>query len=76
MTKMVAMPIYGIKSLKRFSKTSRPMACSNDDPGLTVTYFTAMSTFLPNAFVWENDFIETIEVYELKTGTKEAKVIV
>ena len=52
-----------------FSETSRPMAfklgiqhwrleshkvCSNDDPGLTLTYFTARSTLLPYAFVWEN----------------------
>ena len=45
---------------------------SNDDPGLTLTFFTVRSNMLPNAFVWENaytlDFIETIEVYELKNG--------
>ena len=28
--------------------------CSNDDPGLTLTYLTARSTLLPNASVWEN----------------------
>ena len=27
--------------------------CSNDDPGLTSTYFMAMSNLVPNAFVWE-----------------------
>ena len=27
--------------------------CSNDDPGLNVTYFTARSNFVPFAFVWE-----------------------
>ena len=27
--------------------------CSNDDPGLTLTYFTAMSNLVPYAFVWE-----------------------
>ena len=47
--------------------------CSNDDPELTLNYFIASSTLLPNAFVWENeyklDFIEIIEVYKLKAGT-------
>ena len=28
--------------------------CSNDDPGLTLTYFTARSNLVPYAFVWEN----------------------
>ena len=51
---------------KIFSETSRPMTfelgiqhqwlgpykvCSNDDPGLTLTYFTAKSALLPYAFV-------------------------
>ena len=27
--------------------------CSNDDAGLTLTYFMAMSNFVPYAFVWE-----------------------
>ena len=26
---------------------------SNDDPGLTLTYFTALSNLVPYAFVWE-----------------------
>ena len=26
--------------------------CSNDDPGLTLTYFTASSNLVPYAFVW------------------------
>ena len=26
--------------------------CSNDDPGLTLTYFTARSNLVPCAFVW------------------------
>ena len=86
-----AMPIYG-KNLSKISKTSRSVTCeliqhqgigpckvcSNDDLRLTLTYFTARSTLLPNAFVWENDsvqdFIETIEVYELKVGTNKAKL--
>ena len=44
--------------------------CSNDDPGLTLTYFTARSNLVPYAFVWEKgktmDFSETIVVYDLK----------
>ena len=28
--------------------------CSNDDPGLTLTYFTARSNLVPFVFVWEN----------------------
>ena len=27
--------------------------CSNDDPGLTLTYFTARSNLVPYVFVWE-----------------------
>ena len=66
-TKMAAMPIYDKKTLKMlFSETSRPMTfelgvqhqglrpykvCSSDDPGLTLTYFTARSTLLRNAFI-------------------------
>ena len=45
---------------------------SNDDPGLTMPYFTASSNFVPYAFVWENgktvDFSETIVVYDVKVG--------
>ena len=70
MTKMAAKPFYGKNPLKIFfSETSRPRtfelgiqhqelgfytACSNDGPGLTLTFFTARLTLLPNAFVWEN----------------------
>ena len=40
--------------------------CSNDDPGLTLTYFTARSNLVPYAFVWEKgktmDFSETIVI--------------
>ena len=46
--------------------------CSNDDPGLTLTYFTARSSLGPYAFVWEKvktmDFAETIVVYDVKVG--------
>ena len=66
MTKMAAMPIYG-KNLKKNNSSPEPMTlklglqhrvleyyqvCSNDDPGLTLTYFTTMSNLAPYAFVW------------------------
>ena len=44
--------------------------CSNDHPGLTLTYFTARSNLVPYAFVWEigktMDFAEMILVYDIK----------
>ena len=68
MTKMAAMPIYG-KNLKnllhRDQKTDALklgmqhraleyyQVYSNDDPGLTLIYFTARSNLVPYAFVWE-----------------------
>ena len=46
--------------------------CSNDDPGLTLTYFTARSNLVPYAFVWEKGkttiFSESIVVYDVKVG--------
>ena len=49
--------------------------CSNDDPGLTLTYFTARSNLVPYAFIWEKgktmDFSETIAVYDLKLATDD-----
>ena len=46
--------------------------CSNDDPGLTLTYFTARLNLVLYAFVWEQvktmDFSETIVVYDIKFG--------
>ena len=46
--------------------------CSNDTPGLNLTYFTARSNSVPYAFVWEKvktmDFSETIVVYDIKVG--------
>ena len=45
---------------------------SNDDPGLTVSCFTAKSNVNPYAFVWEKgktvDFSGTIVVYNIKVG--------
>ena len=49
--------------------------CSNDDSGLTLTYFTARSNLVPYAFVWEKgkimDFSETIVVYDLTLATDD-----
>ena len=46
--------------------------CSNDDPGLTLVYFTARSNLVPYAVVWERgkimDFSETTVVYDIKAG--------
>ena len=57
-----------LKKKKFFSGTKRPMnlnlsmhhwvfeyyqVCSNDDPVLTLTHFTARSNLVPYAFVWE-----------------------
>ena len=48
---------------------------SNDDPGLTLTYFTARSNLVRYAFVWEKgktmDFSETIVIYNLKLATDD-----
>ena len=49
--------------------------CSNDDPGLTLTYFTARSNLVPYAFKLEKGktmaFSETIVVYDLKLATDD-----
>ena len=49
--------------------------CSNDDPGSTLTYFTARSNLVQYAFVWEKGktvhFSETIVVYDLKLATDD-----
>ena len=49
--------------------------CSNDDPGLTVTYFMSRSYLVLYASVWETDktmdFSETIVVYDLKLATDD-----
>ena len=77
-----------VKTLKIFSGIKRPMTlklgmqhrvlkycqvCSNDDHGLTLTYFMARSNLVPYAFVWEKiktmDFSETIVIYDLKLAT-------
>ena len=46
--------------------------CSNDDPGMNLTYFMARSNLVPYAFVWEKgktmDFSETVVVFAIKDG--------
>ena len=48
------------------------IVCSNDDPGVTLTFFTAKSNFLTQVFLWEKvktvDFSETIAASDLKVG--------
>ena len=87
MTKMTAASIYGKNPSKIFSRTGWPIftklgmkhrglkpiiVCSNHDPGVTLTYFTARSNLETLAFVWEKvktvDFIQTIEACDLKVG--------
>ena len=48
------------------------IVCSNDDPGVTLTYFTARSNLVTKAFLWEKvktvDFSETIAASDLKVS--------
>ena len=87
MTKMAATPIYGKNPSKIFfSRTGGPISmklgmqhlglqpiivCSNDDPGLTLTYFTARLK-VTQAFLQEKvktvDFSETFVASDLKVG--------
>ena len=89
MTKLAAMPIYGKNPSKFFfSGTGRPIStklgmhywgllsiivCSNDDPEVTLTYFTARSNFVIWAFLQEKvktvNFSETIAASNLKVGS-------
>ena len=86
MTKMAAMSIYGKNPKNLLLRNQKAdyletwyadvlkyyQICSNDDPGLTVTYFTARSNLVPYAFVWEKgkpcDFSETVVVCDIKVG--------
>ena len=49
--------------------------CSNDDPELTLTYFSTRSNLIPYVFVWEKgktiDFSGTIVVNDLKLATDD-----
>ena len=48
------------------------IVCSNDDTGVTLTYFTARSNLVTYVFQWEKvkrvDFSETITAIDLKVG--------
>ena len=48
------------------------IVCSNDDPQVSLTYFTARSNLATLAFLWEKvktvDFSETIAASDLKVG--------
>ena len=88
MTKMATMPIYG-KKLKNLLLRNQEaddlgmqhwvleyyQVCSSDDPGLTLTYFTARSNLVHYAFVWEKGKTmkssETIVVFDLKLATDD-----
>ena len=54
------------------------IVCSNDDPGVTLTYFTARSNLVTYAFLWEKaktvDFSETIAASNLK-GSRSRHLI-
>ena len=82
MTKMAAM-----HPSKIFSGTGRPIStklgmyywglppiidCLNDDPRVTLTYFTARSNLVTQAFLWEKvktvDFSKIIAACDLKVG--------
>ena len=89
MTKMAAMPIYGLNTLKiLFPGTSGSIlmklgkkhqrfkliiVCSNNNPVLILTYFTARSNFATSAFIWENvtmmDTLENIAKSEQSSHT-------
>ena len=90
MTKVCPSCPYMVKTLKIFFfGTKKPMTLkigmqhralkfyqvySNDDLGLTLTYFTARSNLVPYAFVWEKGktvaFSKTIVVYDIKVGRR------
>ena len=48
------------------------IACSNNDPIITLAYFTARSNLVIKAFLWEKektvDFSETIAACDLQVG--------
>ena len=57
MTKMAAMPVYLLlrnqkaDDLESWYAASGAQVCSNDDPELILTYFTARSDLVPYAFL-------------------------
>ena len=79
MTKMAAVPIYGkiLKNLLLRNQKADDLeswyaasgfkyyqVCLNDDPELTLTYFTARSNLVPYAFVWEKGKTVDFSVHE------------
>ena len=61
--------------MKLCMKHQRPkffIVCSNYDPWLTLTYFTARSNFATWAFMWENvtmmDYLKIIDSRDLEFG--------
>ena len=53
-------------------RTIGPLVCSNDDPAVTMTHFTARSNLVTYAFLWGKmktvNFSETIAACDLKIG--------
>ena len=86
MTKMVAMPIYGKNPSKIvFSRTSRQISMKlgikhrclkhynvyiNHDHVMTLTYFTASSTWVANAFEWGKTFKMSFKVLQDEMGRR------
>ena len=66
---------YDLETWHVALRTQALQSYINDDPGLTLTYFTARPNLVPYAFVWEKgktmDFLETIVVYDLKLATDD-----
>ena len=48
------------------------IVCTNDDPGVNLTYFTARSNLVSQAFLWETvktvDFSESTAPCDMKVG--------
>ena len=59
-----------LKLVKHHRVLEYYQVCSNDDPGLTLIYFTARSNLVPYAFVLEKgkDFSETVVVCDVRVG--------
>ena len=87
LSKMAGMPIYGKSIIQNLLGNQKADDLESwyaasvlkyyqvrlyYDPGLTFTYFTARSNYVPYAFVWDEGktmaFSETIVVYDIKVG--------
>ena len=51
------------------------IVCSNDDPGLTLTYFTARSNLVPYAFIWGKTVRKSFNGRNLQQMTRVTKVL-